>query len=68
MGAKTTIVRIVPTTACHVKIGANPTAAADGTSMYLPAGVVEYFGVKPGQKIAIIQDSAVGNAFITEGA
>ena len=63
----TTLVRVVATTACFIKIGTNPTAVAD-TSMYLPAGIPEYFGIEGGQKIAAIQLSSGGDLYITEGA
>lgn len=68
LGARTSLVRLTPTTDCHVKIGANPVAIADGTCLFLKAGVIEYVGVNPGDKIAAIKDSAGGNLFITEGA
>lgn len=65
-GTNTTLIRIVGTAACHYAIGANPTASA--TTSYLPANVVEYIGVAPGQKIAVIQDVGAGTFNITEGA
>lgn len=60
-------VRLVCTTNCHINFGANPTAAAtDSNGIYLPAGVVEYFHVNPGQKVAVIQDSASGTLCVAE--
>lgn len=54
-------IRVVSTTNCHINIGAAPTAAAtDDNGYYLPAGVVEYFHVTPGQQVAVIRDSADG--------
>jgi hypothetical protein len=54
-------VRVVSTTNCHINIGANPTAAAtDNNGIYLPANVVEFYHVSPGQKIAVIRDTADG--------
>lgn len=67
-GPHTTVVRVCATADCHIINGPTPTAAADGTCMFLKAGVVEYIGVAPGDKIAAIQDSTGGNLFITEGA
>lgn len=67
-GANTTLVRLVATSNCHVLVGANPTALADGTCLYVPLNTVVFIGVLPGQKIAAIQDSAGGNLFVTEGA
>jgi FtsP/CotA-like multicopper oxidase with cupredoxin domain len=59
--ANTYEVRVVSTTNCHIKIGDDPTAAAtDNNGIYLPSGVVEYFHVTPGQRVAVIQDSAGG--------
>lgn len=68
LNTATSVVRLVATQNCHVKIGANPTAVADGTCMYLVANVPEYVGVSGGDKIAAIQDSSGGNLFIMEGA
>lgn len=39
----TRMIRVVADAACYLEFGANPTAAAGG--VYLPANVVEYFGV-----------------------
>lgn len=60
-------IRVVSTTNCHVNIGQNPTAAAsDNNGFYLPANVVEYFHVSPGQRLAVIQDSAGGTMTVSE--
>lgn len=59
------MVRLTPTTNCHVAFGANPTAVADGSCMYLPSGSQTIVGITSGQKVAAIQDSAAGNLFIT---
>lgn len=66
-GARTFEIRVVSTTNCHINIGDNPTAAAtDNNGIYLPAGVVEYFHVNPGQKVAVIRDSADGTMSVAE--
>jgi hypothetical protein len=66
-GTNTFEVRIVSTTNCHVNIGQNPTAAAtDNNAFYLPAGVVEYFHVSPGQRLAVIRDTADGVMTVSE--
>ncbi len=66
-GSSTSEVRVVSTTNCHISFGASPTAAAtDNNGIYLPAGVVEYFHVTPGQKLAVIQDSAGGTLCVAE--
>ena len=67
VGSATTIVRLYATQNTYVEIGSNPTATT-ASSMYLPLGFVEYFGVTPGHKIACIQDTDSGTLFITEGA
>lgn len=48
----TLFVRVHADVVARIEIGANPTA--DGTSMRLAAGATEYFGVRPGHKIAAI--------------
>lgn len=68
LSAGISVVRLVPTSNCHVKIGPTPVALADGSCMYLPLGVPVLVGVLPGDKVAAIQDTAGGNLFITEGA
>ena len=60
-----TMVRLVPTQNCHVTFGANPTAVADGSCMYLLAGSATIVGITSGQKLAAIQDLAGGNLFIS---
>lgn len=60
-----TLVRLLPTSACYVRFGENPTVtSANGT--LLAAGVPEYFGVVPGQRLAVIQVAAGGTLNITE--
>src|SRR5215471_1446076 len=50
----TTHIRVVATAACWLAFGANPTAAvASAASIYLPAGVPEYFYVNRGEKLAV---------------
>lgn len=48
----TRFVRVVSDTACWVLFGANPTATT--SSMYLPAGSIEYFSVTAAHKVAVI--------------
>ena len=57
-------VRIVCTSNAWIAIGANPTATAADNSLYMPAGVVEYFHISPGEKISAVQDSAGGNLVV----
>lgn len=66
-GGQTREVRIVSTTNCHLNFGTNPTAAAtDNNGIYLPANVVEYFHVNPGQKVAVVRDTADGVLSVAE--
>jgi hypothetical protein len=53
-----TLIRLVATSACHVRIGAAPVAVA--TDGLLPAGEVEYFTCLATDKVSVIQDSAAG--------
>lgn len=55
--------RIVASADCFIAIGVNPTATT--SSIYLPAGLVEYIDVPAGSKIAAIQSSGAGNLNIT---
>lgn len=67
VGVSTTLVRLVSSSDCFVLIGAAPVATSSNGSL-LPAGVVEYFGITPGQKVSVVQSSASGTLNITEGA
>lgn len=60
----TNVVRLSATQACYIAVGATPTATTSST--YLPAGVVEYIRVIPGQRIAAIQATTAGILNITE--
>lgn len=53
--AKTNFIRVATDTACSIAIGESPTATTD--NMRLAANQTEYFGVTPGQKIAVIANS-----------
>jgi hypothetical protein len=53
--AKTRIVRLCADAVCSVAFGASPTASA--TTARLAKDVPEYFGVQPGHKVAVIQNS-----------
>lgn len=60
------VIRVVSTTNCWINIGTNPTAANADDNLYLPANVIEYFRVAPGQRLAVIQDSAAGTINVSE--
>lgn len=63
--ASASLARVVPTTAAYVKIGSTPTAAATN-SVYMKAGDVEYFVVRPGEKISAIRVATSGSLHVTE--
>lgn len=57
------LVRIVATTAVRYRSSTNPTATT--TDTLLPANVVEFTEITPGDKLAVIQESAGGKFNIT---
>jgi len=61
------VVRLVSTTDCFVAFGSNPTANTT-TSLFLPANSPEYFQFNSGDKVAVIQNAAAGNLYITAAA
>jgi hypothetical protein len=63
-GANTSLVRVAVNTDCYITFAITPTATTSMT--LLPAGSVEYFMVKPGEKAAFIRNSADGVATVTE--
>ncbi len=64
-----TIVRLFSTADCFVAFGSNPTAVVEGaSSMFLPAGIVEYFEIRIDEKLAVISATALtGKLYVTEG-
>lgn len=61
----TSIIRVYCTQDCYLAFGTDPTASS--SSLFLPSGTIEYFGVYGGTKVAVLQVSASGNLYITEG-
>lgn len=51
----TSFVRVHADSAVRIAFGANPTASASSPRM--PAGATEFFGVRPGHKLAVITTS-----------
>lgn len=64
-GYGTRLVRIVATTLCYIKIGANPIADTT-TCIMLAPNFPEYFQIKPGDKVGFIRDAADGKINISE--
>ena len=55
-GAGTRVLRLRELTAdCYYKVGANPTAVADGTCVLLGQDEREFVRIEPGDKIAVIR-------------
>jgi len=65
IGGTITKVRLVATAACYVAFGANPTAVKPGSTRLAP-NFPEVFLVRPGEKVAVVQDSAGGTLTVTE--
>lgn len=61
-GVQTYQIRVTSTSACYIRIG-DGTLTAAATDIYLPANVIDYFIVTPGQSIAAIQ--APTNGLVT---
>ena len=62
-GKTPTIVRICPTAACLIHIGVVASTSLATTQMYIPAGVVEYVALMPGELISVL--GAAANSFDT---
>lgn len=60
-----TRVRLVCDSDCFVAVSQGSTTAATSSPVYLPNGVPEYFIVKAGSQIMVIQDSASGSLYVT---
>ena len=55
-------IRVVSDVAVWLEFGADPTSVvATAPAIYLPAGIVEYFDIPAGQKVAGILASGTGN-------
>lgn len=48
--------------------GATPTAAADGTDMYLAPNIPYRLSITSGSRLAFILGAATGSAYVTPGA
>lgn len=61
------LIRVCCSADCWIAIGAAPVADKT-TSIFLPSGVVEYFGCLSTDKVSVLQDTAGGNLSITPAA
>lgn len=60
-------VRVVCTAPAWISFGTSPTAIRqDSASMFMPAGLPEYFWVQLGERLSVIQDATGGFCYITE--
>lgn len=64
-GTQTYQVRVVANSACHILVGASPSAAT--SDPFLPANFVEYLQVNPGEKISAIRAASGGLVTATDG-
>ena len=65
VGSNCSIVKVFCTNDCYIAIGEDPTASA--STSFQPGGIVDYFAIQAGWKVAAIQVTAPGNLYITEG-
>ncbi len=63
-GAGTWAVRVVVTTAAHIKFGQAPSATT--ADVYMAANVPEVFICNPGEKVSAIQSASGGSVHVTE--
>jgi hypothetical protein len=49
----TFFIRVYATDDCHLAFGVDPTAT--NNHMFLPGGSVEYFGIRKGDKLAVLR-------------
>lgn len=61
----TTLIRLFCTQDCFISIGLN--AVATTSSTFMPAGIIEYFGVSAGFIVSSLQVSTGGILYISEG-
>lgn len=54
-GDNVTLVRLHTDVACRIAFGANPTASASSPRM--AAGQTEFFGVRPGHRVAVVSST-----------
>jgi hypothetical protein len=64
VGIGTQLVRVLVTSAAHVKIGKDPTATTSDPLM--AANVPEVFVIVPGEKVSAVQSAAGGTLHVTE--
>ena len=67
-GTQTYQIRCVANSACHVQIGDGAQTATTSLSPFLPANVVDYFTVTPGQQLSAIRASTEGLVTATNGS
>lgn len=58
------LIKFYSVEACFLARGKNPTASS--TTSFHPAGATDYYGLQPGEKLAVIQVSTPGLVYITQ--
>jgi len=66
-GTGTNIIRVATTKACYILIDDDGTDVTSSNGMLLPDGGVDYFSVRPGEYLNVIQVSEAGTFSLTEG-
>ena len=66
-GAQTYVIRIAANSACHYQIVEAGGGAATTSDVFLPANLIEYVVVQPGQKISAIRAATDGLVTATSG-
>ena len=69
VGSKTSVVRLVCSTDCFIKMAtvAGSAGVSTNSATILKAGIEYYFGVIPSTPVAVIRSSADGNLYLSEG-
>src|SRR5712691_3683846 len=65
-GPQTFQIRVVASSDCHVKVGTGSLTATT-SDLFLPAHLVDYFMVTPGERIAAVQAATDGLVTATPG-
>jgi hypothetical protein len=62
---RTTMIRLFTTVDCFIQLGDNPTATS-ASSIFCAGGIYQFFGVKDGERLAVIAASATGTLYLME--
>ena len=62
LASTTTVLRLIATLDCYYSLDGTATTS----SVYLPAGTIEYIGVENADTLSVITGGSTGSMFITE--